>query len=141
MPVGRPPLYDKAEDMQIIIDDYMLSVTFIHPETNQEICRPTMSGLAIALGMDRRSLVNYKNKEEFFPTIKKARAKVEQALEKHLYSNSVAGVIFNLKNNFEWKDKTERVHSGSIGLHELSPEELQAKIRDLENKRIQSLDD
>jgi len=119
MTAGRPLLYKNPEDMEILIDEYMESVTYKHPDTKQEICRPTMSGLAIALGMDRRSLVNYSHKEEFFPTIKKARARVEQALEQHLYGNTVAGVIFNLKNNFEWKDKTEIESNSKIEVIEL----------------------
>ncbi len=107
MPGGRPPLYETVEEMQTIIDEYMVSVTYQHPDTGQMICRPTMSGMAIALDMDRRSLLNYSKKDEFFPTIKKARAKVENALEQHLYGNSVTGAIFNLKNNFDWRDKSE----------------------------------
>jgi hypothetical protein len=68
----------------------------------------TMSGLALSLGMDRRSLVNYANRDEFFLTIKTARAKVEHCIE-HLMltgKGNPAGCIFNLKNNFGWKDTT-----------------------------------
>ena len=44
----------------------------------------------------------------FFFTIKKAKSKVEDYLEKKLLTgNSATGIIFNLKNNFEWKDKQE----------------------------------
>ena len=108
MPGGRPPLYENPEDMQVLIDNYFDSITFKNSETGQTISKPTMSGLAIALDMDRRSLVNYSHKDEFFPTIKRARAKVEEALEINLYGTAVAGTIFNLKNNFDWKDKTEQ---------------------------------
>ena len=34
--------------------------------------------------------------------------KVEEALEQRLYGNAVTGIIFNLKNNFGWQDKTEK---------------------------------
>jgi len=117
--MGRPPLYESAEDMQELIDEYFVSVTFEHKETGQVICRPTMSGLAIALGMCRKSLCNYAEKDDFLHTIKAARSKVEQALEQHLYSNSVAGVIFNLKNNFEWKDKSEVDNTTTLTVVEL----------------------
>ena len=69
----------------------------------------TMSGLAIRLGMDRQSLLNYSKKEKFFGTIKKARARVEADVEKRMSSKDTftPGLIFNAKNNFGWKDKTE----------------------------------
>ena len=44
-----------------------------------------------------------------------ARQKVEHALEKHLYQGSVVGTIFNLKNNFGWKDKSEVDNTSSDG--------------------------
>lgn len=69
----------------------------------------TMSGLALALDMDRRSLLNYSKDEKFFPTIKKAKQKVEAQLEENALSNKSNSVftIFNLKNNFDWKDRQE----------------------------------
>jgi hypothetical protein len=65
-----------------------------------------MSGLAYALDMDRKSLLNYSKDEKFFPTIKKAKEKVEQQLEENALSNKSNSTftIFNLKNNFGWKD-------------------------------------
>ena len=114
MPKGRPPLYETPEQMQDIIESYFVSVTYIHPDTGQEITRPTMAGLARHLGMDRRSLVNYANKNDFFPTIKEARARVEEALENRLFDPSPTGVIFNLKNNFGWKDVQDRNISGDL---------------------------
>lgn len=69
-----------------------------------------MTGLAIALGFEsRRSLVDYNKKDKFSPTIKKAKMRVEQSVEKRMLTSQgiVAGVIFNAKNNFGWVDKTE----------------------------------
>jgi len=116
MPAGRPPLYDNPEDMAEIIERYFNdpSVMFTNPD-GQIVCRPTMAGLAYALGMDRKSLLNYSHKQEFFPTIKRARDRVEAALEANLYNNSVTGTIFNLKNNFGWVDKTEQERTGANG--------------------------
>ena len=75
----------------------------------------TMSGLAIALDFDsRRSLINYCNYEDeeekaFLPAIKRARAKCEADIERGLLSGKYnpTGAIFNLKNNYDWKDKQE----------------------------------
>lgn len=97
---GRPKKFNSPEDLQDKVDAYF-------EECDMNGKPYTMSGLALALDIDRKTLVNYSKDEKFFPTIKKARQKVETYLEESLQTGSVAGVIFNLKNNFGWKDKTE----------------------------------
>lgn len=70
----------------------------------------TMSGLALALGLDRKTLVNYSERDLFSTQIKNAKAKVEEQLEESLYRlGNNSGIIFNLKNNYGWADKTEQV--------------------------------
>lgn len=97
MPAGRPPLYDDPEVMEARIAEYF--------QTDGKD-RPTVSGLCYFLGFeDRHALAEYEKREEFTATVKKARMRIENALESHLYTGQVAGVIFNLKNNFGWKDK------------------------------------
>ena len=102
-PVGRPLAFKTPEELEIKIEQYFLDC--------KEDKRPyTMGGLAVALGVDRKTIINYSNKDEYFHTIKKAREIVESYAEEQLYRNGgqVAGIIFNLKNNFDWKDKTEQ---------------------------------
>ena len=98
-PKGNTKL--KYDDLVVKIDEY-----FDKCDNDK---RPyTMSGLALSLGIDRRTLLNYSKNEEFFPLIKKARQRVEAQLEECLYRlGNNSGVIFNLKNNFEWKDRQE----------------------------------
>ena len=70
----------------------------------------TVSGLAYALDTNRQTLLNYEEKfPEFVDTIKNAKAKIEAFNEEQLYNRNVptVGVIFNLKNNYDWKDKQE----------------------------------
>ncbi len=69
---------------------------------------PSVTGLALALGFsDRRSLIDYSKKEEFFHTVKSAKLRVENAIEQRLFYQNATGSIFNLKNNFDWRDKSE----------------------------------
>lgn len=100
--MARPKLYTSVEDMQKIIDEYFM----ICDEKEKPY---TMSGLAYALDMDRKSLLNYSKDEQFFPTIKKAREKVEQQLEENALMGKANATftIFNLKNNYGWRDQVE----------------------------------
>lgn len=102
MPGGRPPKYNTPQEMQEAIDLYF---------QDNEI--PTVTGLALALGFDtRHALLYYEHeKPEFVTTIKKAKTRVEDAIEHRLLSGqAAAGCIFNLKNNFGWKDAQEYTH-------------------------------
>ena len=99
---GRPLKYKSVEDMQRDIEKYFA-------ECDEKQKPYTVSGLAYALGTTRRTLLDYQEKDEFSHTIKKAKTKIELFNEEMLYSKDVSttGVIFNLKNNYGWKDKQE----------------------------------
>jgi len=100
MKEGRPALYETPEQLEGLIDEYF--------ETN---ARPTLSGLAIALGMCRASLYNYAEKDEFLDILKKARAKVEATYEERaVYDTHPTGVIFALKN-MGWTDRVATDHT------------------------------
>ena len=103
--VGRPKIFNDVKEGEEKINAY-----FNYCEEKEKPY--TMSGLAYYLGIDRKTLLNYSKNEEYFHTIKKARDKVQMQLEECLYRlGNNSGVIFNLKNNFDWKDKIE--HSSS----------------------------
>lgn len=99
---GRPLKYKSAKTMQTDIDKYF-------KECDRDGRPYTVSGLAYALGTNRQTLLNYEEKDEFVDTIKRAKARIELYNEELLYSKDAptAGVIFNLKNNYGWKDKQE----------------------------------
>ena len=104
--VGRPRAFKSVEEVEEKINAY-----FNYCEEKEKPY--TMSGLAYYLGIDRKTLINYSKNEEYFHTIKKARDKVQMQLEENALSNKAnpTFTIFNLKNNFDWKDKIE--HSSS----------------------------
>jgi hypothetical protein len=106
---GRPPIFETPEQMQEAIDAY-------HADCIQRQVPLTMSGLAIALGMSRQALIQYEGRDGFSDTVKQARAKVERQLEEGLLTRErqVAGHIFNLKNNFGWKDVQEVEHTHTV---------------------------
>lgn len=95
---GRPLKFQSVEELEDKIDAYFSQMQIEE--------RPfTITGLAVALDCDRKTLLNYESREEFFPTIKKAKQIIENYTEERLFGNNVTGVIFNLKNNYGWQDK------------------------------------
>lgn len=121
---GRPRVFDSAEKLNKLIEEYwdfceshIVRVNVPVIKSNGEavwekqwIMSPeiprTISGLSSALGVDRKTLFNYSKREEFFPTITRARAVCEAYAERQLYSEQGArGAIFTLRLNFGWKNK------------------------------------
>ena len=100
--VGRPKIFNDVKEVEEKINAY-----FNYCEEKEKPY--TMSGLAYYLGISRQTLVNYSYKDEYFDTIKKARDKVQMQLEENALSNKAnpTFTIFNLKNNFDWKDSNE----------------------------------
>jgi hypothetical protein len=120
---GRPRKYSKQEILQTKIDEYF--------KMCDEKEKPyTITGLCLYLDIDRSTLLRYEEKEEYCNTIKRAKNKIENYVEE----NSLKGLlnptvsIFNLKNNFGWKDKQEIETNQNIKVDnpykELSVEEL-----------------
>jgi len=104
---GRPPKYETPEQMQEATEEYFNTDAFIDMG-EARIFAPTISGLAYALDLSRQGLIEYSEKDQFSDTVKKAKQRVEIALEQRLHGQAVTGTIFNLKNNFGWKDKVEQ---------------------------------
>lgn len=98
MPVGCPPIWSDAEAFDKKVDEYFDDKEETH----------TWTGLALYLGFEsRQSLEDYKKKEGFSYSIKKALTRIEALYEQRMIkSNNPSGSIFALKN-FGWKDKQE----------------------------------
>jgi hypothetical protein len=143
--VGRPLKYENVEELQARIDAYFADcdphmeevtewvqarskkgdllkdenglnylVKVKHKVMTEQ--KPyTITGLAVFLGTSRETLREYKERPEFVDSIKGALDRCERFAEHMLFSNSPTGAIFNLKNNYGWKDKTEQELSGPNG--------------------------
>ncbi len=102
--MGRPRKFATPEILQDLIDKYFADC--------DEKKKPyTITGLALALDTTRETLLDYRNKSEFAEysdSIKKAKQKCQNYAEECLFAGkNVAGVIFNMKNNYKWVDKQE----------------------------------
>ncbi len=103
----------RGKDGTLLKDEHGLNylVEVAHKKKTKQIPY-TITGLAVALGTSRETLINYENKEQFFDTIKASKTRIENFTEQMLFGPSPTGTIFNLKNNYGWKDKTEQEASG-----------------------------
>lgn len=111
---------------------------FIHCDNTEEPY--TVTGLCLFLGVSRQTLINYENENrtfinmsedeirEFVDTVKMAKLRIENYAERQLFNaKNPAGIIFNLKNNFNWVDKQEissTIEQKTNPLEQLSKEEL-----------------
>jgi hypothetical protein len=99
--MGRPLKFKSTKELSQKVDSY-----FDNCDSNTKPY--TISGLALWLDTSRKVLLEYEQKEEFSNTIKKAKAKCEAYAEEQLFrARNVAGIIFNLKNNYGWRDRQE----------------------------------
>jgi hypothetical protein len=133
-PVGRPLKFPTPEILNKKIREYFVSCwsqkldMFGNPifkkdangkKTDQPVLtqhRPyTITGLALALGTSREVLLNYKERDEYTDSIKKALETCHNFAEEQLYvGKNPAGVIFNLKNNYKWKDESKIETDGHL---------------------------
>lgn len=110
---GRPLKYNNCLDLDIDCELYFESCLYEDDDdygSYQKRDKPiplTITGLALALGTSRQTLMNYENRGEFFDTIKRHKTRIENFAELRLYENNATGPIFALKN-FGWKDKSEQ---------------------------------
>lgn len=116
-PVGRPPKFKSAEEIQGLIDEYFESCKgeplmvddkpFLDKNGFPVLINarpPTVTGLALALGFhSRQTLLNYQGKKEFVDTITRAKMRVEEYCETRLFDrDGQRGAEFNLRYNFRW---------------------------------------
>ena len=104
-PLKASALYKTPAEMQKKIDQYF-------EERISQERPPTISGLALFLGFaDRQSIYDYKEKDQFACTIKKAVTRIEDFCEEQLITGrGGSGAIFWAKNH-GWSDKQEVQHS------------------------------
>jgi nucleoid-associated protein YejK len=104
---GRPAHLDKENIEEV---DKIIAQYFSDCEQNGK--RPLITGIALALGFEsRQSFYEYEKKKAFTYTLRKARMRIENALEQSLddRGKATAGVIFGLKN-MGWKDSVEQTN-------------------------------
>lgn len=119
------------ETEEIEVPDFEADMILETQKALSEAVPYTITGLALALDTTRETLLDYEERDEYSDTIKKAKLKCQFYAERHLFTaRNSTGAIFNLKNNYHWKDSSEVKHSGHINKHkDLTDEELNERIQ------------
>ncbi len=105
---GRPAIFKDPKELEEKIAQYFAMC--------EQTGRPeTFAGLAVWLGVDRKTVYNYAEKDEFFHTMKKARDYILAKLEEKMMAEGKAGQIF-LAKNYGYTDKTETEISGGLNI-------------------------
>ncbi len=105
---GRPPLFKNKEELELKLDEYKQYLV----ESGKP---PTIAGLAYYTGIDRQTIYNYSEKDEFFGTIKEFRSFVMMNYEELAIDKGNGGIVFLLKN-YGYTDKQEVEHSGGVSI-------------------------
>ena len=127
-PNGRPKKFKSVEELEVLIEKYFDrcddNILQVYDKKLQEVITiekpiPYMiEGLAAALGIDRKTLLNYQKDEEFFPVIRDAKRKIlANQSEKAITGQSHAVfTMFLMKNNNDYSDKQEHEVNANVNL-------------------------
>lgn len=127
--------FKTAADLQHKIEEYF--------NYCDESAKPkTVLGMCNYMDISRETLCNMEGYgNDYLDAIKKAKGIIEQYAADMLFdrNSNTTGIIFNLKNNFGWKDKQEiESYNENVNhnndLKGKSTKEIQALIDDLRNK-------
>jgi hypothetical protein len=110
--LGFYPMYQSAEAMEFAIDAYFNLIA-------EEKRPPTMAGLALALGFkSTKSMKAYEDRGEGFAmVVEVARTRIEEWKNELLLKSGsqASGVIFDLKNNHGWAEKSQSTQTVETG--------------------------
>lgn len=129
MKTGRPKKYKSKKALAEAIDGYFRSISrtidlqdltgavILNDDGEtirklQFVVPPSIGGLCLYLGIDRSTWQNYcdgKLHPEFREVTALTRGRIEAWLEEQLLTREkgVQGIIFNLQNNYGWRQKQE----------------------------------
>ena len=133
---GPPRKFADPEQMAEAIDKYFADCVRMveNPHTGETeffwIDPPTVPGLALALGMTTKTLIEYSKLDEFEALITEAKLRIEEYTAKALHANPKAtGLIFILKN-MGWQDNRVVTYAPPNRLEAAkTPEQLAALIQ------------
>jgi len=110
---GRPLKFKTVKDLEKVCDAYF-------NECKEGSLPVTITGLALAIGSTRQTVMDYQNSDKFTDAIKRYKLRCENYAEIQLFTGQQTGAIFALKN-YGWKDKQE-IENTDTGVAEVLKE-------------------
>lgn len=136
MSTGRPLKFKTVKELEAKIEAYFNSCFDIRyltkkdgspifdkddlPAFEKRQVKPfTVTGLAVFLDTTRQTLLEYQGEVEgrqkanpgYADAITRAKTRIEAYADENLFTPQIAtGVIFNLTNNFGWRDTKHNLH-------------------------------
>lgn len=132
---GRPMKYSSAKKLLEAVEDYFDSISYttvlkdghgqpILSDSGREfrklvyVTPPGKSAMCLHIGIDESTWDNYADAEknpELAPVTRWAKMRMEAYLEEQLNTRDrTQGIIFNLENNYGWKNRREVDLKGSV---------------------------
>lgn len=109
-----------ARPIKYTVDELKESINMYFANCDMNKKPYTVTGLALFLGINKSTFNTWEDKtikfhgmsedeiEEFSNSVKLAKLRIENYAEEQLFeAKNPVGVIFNLKNNWNWVDKHE----------------------------------
>lgn len=123
--MARPRKIESPEALQQAFDEYMAHCATFTKSVLSNSGKlvdvptprvPTVGEFCRFIKMERHTLDEYALREGFSATIKSIHAQIHDAKQIALLNGegSTTGIIFDLKCNHGWKDKTTIEHEGEI---------------------------
>lgn len=126
---GRPRLFNTVEELEQKIQEF-----YDYCELKEVPL--TFERLAVFIGIDRKTIYNYEQRDEFFPALKKVRERIHADIMEKGMSGAINPTfgIFCLKN-YGYTDKQEITSTNTnvnknIDMSQVSTEDLKKLIAD-----------
>ena len=137
---GQPPCFETEEQLQTAIEDYFTSCLIYETDENGVVIgakwakKPTLSGMAIHLGVARETIWNYSKSDRYFHTIKRAKDIITNFTEELLIEGkNIPGAIntlVNLRVGWVADEKTIKVEPVTTDNGAKSADEISAFLDD-----------
>jgi hypothetical protein len=121
---GLPPSFNSVEEMRQGVEQYLAWCA-------EQGLEPNHIEMAHHLGCSRRVLNDYTRRDGYKEVLEYAKERIESVMVRKLTNKSyaTAGVIFNLTNNYGWKQPNQIEHSGAIAVaHSQVPMDVQIEL-------------
>lgn len=127
---GRPRLFNTVEELEKKIEQF-------YDYCEEKEVPLTFERLATFIGIDRKTIYNYEQRDEFFPALKKVRDRIQADIMEKGMSGEINATfgIFCLKN-YGYTDKQEvesvnhnvNINKNLLDLSNISTEDLKKII-------------